>query len=138
MAGARKVGLEVTGSAGTISGDVDVLLRAMDGLLEHAIMATPEGGTVRVRLAQSPRPTVTVADGGAGLKQEDIRFDGHAIEVRLCSEDADHDFMPQSGKMLRWQMPDNIRVEHALHPRFIQHNGTRDAHIQRRCLAPHR
>ena len=49
-----------------------------------------------------------------GVKQDDIRFDGHAIEVRLCSEDAGHDFMPQSGKMLRWRMPDNIRVEHAL------------------------
>lgn len=72
MAGARKVQLDVSGSAGTISGDVDVLLRAMDGLLEHAIMATPEGGTVRVRLAAAPRPSVMVADGGSGLKQEDI------------------------------------------------------------------
>ncbi|MCK1636458.1 acetyl-CoA carboxylase biotin carboxylase subunit [Bradyrhizobium sp. 157] len=49
-----------------------------------------------------------------GLKQEDVRFSGHAIEVRLCSEDADHDFMPQSGRMALWQMPDGIRVEHAL------------------------
>ncbi len=49
-----------------------------------------------------------------GLVQEDIRFSGHAIEVRLCSEDADHDFMPQSGKMALWQMPDGVRVEHAL------------------------
>src|SRR5215475_5602267 len=36
-----------------------------------------------------------------GVKQEDIRFSGHAIEVRLCSEDAGHDFMPQSGTMAR-------------------------------------
>src|SRR5690349_8794609 len=49
-----------------------------------------------------------------GVKQEDIRFDGHAIEVRLCSEDAGHDFMPQSGRMLRWRIPEGIRVEHAL------------------------
>ncbi|MEH2531123.1 geranyl-CoA carboxylase alpha subunit [Bradyrhizobium sp. AZCC 1588] len=49
-----------------------------------------------------------------GLKQEDVKFSGHAIEVRLCSEDADHDFMPQSGRMALWQMPDGIRVEHAL------------------------
>src|SRR5215475_12394117 len=48
------------------------------------------------------------------LRQEDIKFSGHAIEVRLCSEDAAHDFMPQSGRMLRWQMPEGIRVEHAL------------------------
>jgi geranyl-CoA carboxylase alpha subunit len=49
-----------------------------------------------------------------GLKQEDVKFSGHAIEVRLCSEDANHDFMPQSGRMALWQMPEGIRVEHAL------------------------
>ncbi|WFU17302.1 acetyl-CoA carboxylase biotin carboxylase subunit [Bradyrhizobium sp. CB3481] len=49
-----------------------------------------------------------------GLKQEDVKFSGHAIEVRLCSEDADHDFMPQSGRMALWRMPDGIRLEHAL------------------------
>ena len=48
------------------------------------------------------------------LKQRDVRFHGHAIEVRLCSEDATHDFMPQSGTMVRWQMPTELRVEHAL------------------------
>ncbi len=49
-----------------------------------------------------------------GLVQEDIKFSGHAIEVRLCSEDASQDFMPQSGTMARWQMPEGVRVEHAL------------------------
>jgi geranyl-CoA carboxylase alpha subunit len=49
-----------------------------------------------------------------GLWQQDIEFSGHAIEVRLCSEDAAHDFMPQSGRMALWQMPAGIRVEHAM------------------------
>ncbi len=49
-----------------------------------------------------------------GMKQEDVTFSGHAIEVRLCSEDATHDFMPQSGRMALWQMPGGLRVEHAL------------------------
>ncbi len=48
------------------------------------------------------------------LRQDQISFSGHAIEVRLCSEDAAHDFMPQSGRMALWQMPGMIRVEHAL------------------------
>jgi geranyl-CoA carboxylase alpha subunit len=74
-----------------------------------------------------------------GLKQEDVTFSGHAIEVRLCSEDAGHDFMPQSGTMALWQMPDNIRVEHALQSgaeippfydsmiaKIISHGATRD------------
>jgi len=74
-----------------------------------------------------------------GVRQEDIRLDGHAIEVRLCSEDAGHDFMPQSGRMLRWAMPESIRVEHALQSgseippfydsmiaKIISHGATRD------------
>jgi len=48
------------------------------------------------------------------LRQDDVTFKGHAIEVRLCSEDADHDFMPQSGRMVLWRMPGELRVEHAL------------------------
>src|SRR5581483_1347369 len=48
------------------------------------------------------------------VRQEDVDFKGHAIEVRLCSEDASHDFIPQSGTMLRWQMPEDIRADHAL------------------------
>jgi geranyl-CoA carboxylase alpha subunit len=71
-----------------------------------------------------------------GVRQEDIKFSGHAIEVRLCSEDAGHDFMPQSGTMAAWRMPpyfypfssrepvptslenaaEGIRAEHALKP----------------------
>jgi geranyl-CoA carboxylase alpha subunit len=74
-----------------------------------------------------------------GLKQEQIKFSGHAIEVRLCSEDAAHDFMPQSGRMALWQMPGDIRVEHALQSgseippfydsmiaKLISHGATRD------------
>jgi geranyl-CoA carboxylase alpha subunit len=75
-----------------------------------------------------------------GLAQDDIEFLGHAIEVRLCSEDAAHDFMPQSGRMALWQMPGDIRVEHALQSgsvippfydsmiaKLVGHGATRDA-----------
>uniref|UniRef100_Q07PD7 Carbamoyl-phosphate synthase L chain, ATP-binding protein n=1 Tax=Rhodopseudomonas palustris (strain BisA53) TaxID=316055 RepID=Q07PD7_RHOP5 len=48
------------------------------------------------------------------LRQDDVKFHGHAIEVRLCSEDANADFMPQSGTLARWKMPSELRVEHAL------------------------
>ncbi|MDP3078257.1 acetyl-CoA carboxylase biotin carboxylase subunit [Bradyrhizobium sp.] len=82
-----------------------------------------------------------VASGAPlGLEQEDITFTGHAIEVRLCSEDAGHDFMPQSGRMALWQMPGEIRVEHALQSgsdippfydsmiaKLISHGESRDA-----------
>jgi geranyl-CoA carboxylase alpha subunit len=74
-----------------------------------------------------------------GLRQDDIKFSGHAIEVRLCSEDAGHDFMPQSGRMALWQMPSELRVEHALQSgseispfydsmiaKIVAHGATRD------------
>jgi geranyl-CoA carboxylase alpha subunit len=74
-----------------------------------------------------------------GLEQADIAFSGHAIEVRLCSEDASRDFMPQSGRMAIWQIPDGLRIEHALQSgseippfydsmiaKFIRHGETRD------------
>jgi geranyl-CoA carboxylase alpha subunit len=74
-----------------------------------------------------------------GIKQDDIKLSGHAIEVRLCSEDASHDFIPQSGRMALWQMPDDLRVEHALQSgseippfydsmiaKLIAHGATRD------------
>ena len=74
-----------------------------------------------------------------GLEQDDITWSGHAIEVRLCSEDATHDFMPQSGRMAVWHVPDGIRVEHAMQSgaeippfydsmiaKLISHGATRD------------
>lgn len=47
------------------------------------------------------------------LRQEEVTFQGHAIEVRLCTEDVAKGFMPQSGTMLLWQAPEHLRVEHA-------------------------
>ena len=73
------------------------------------------------------------------LKQNDVTFTGHAIEVRLCAEDPGHDFMPQSGRMARWEVPDGVRAEHALESgseippfydsmiaKFITHASSRD------------
>ncbi|MGB1581508.1 MAG: acetyl-CoA carboxylase biotin carboxylase subunit [Nevskiales bacterium] len=58
-----------------------------------------------------------VAEGEAlPLKQEEIAYNGHAIEVRLCAEDPEQDFLPQTGKVLRWSEPagDGIRIDHCL------------------------
>ncbi len=52
------------------------------------------------------------------LAQGDVRFSGHAIEVRLCAENAADHFMPQSGTIRRWRAPaagpHGVRIEHAL------------------------
>ena len=73
------------------------------------------------------------------LSQEHVRFEGHAIEVRLCAEDANQGFVPQSGTMALWKTPAGLRVEDALQSgaeippfydsmvaKFISHGRTRD------------
>jgi geranyl-CoA carboxylase alpha subunit len=43
-----------------------------------------------------------------------VRFDGHAIEVRLCAESPVDEFLPGSGTVLDWSVPATIRCDHAL------------------------
>jgi acetyl/propionyl-CoA carboxylase alpha subunit len=47
------------------------------------------------------------------LKQEQIQINGHAIEGRLCAEDAEHQFQPSAGKLDMYRTPDHeyLRVE---------------------------
>ena len=48
-----------------------------------------------------------------GLAQDDLRLDGHAIEVRLYAEDAEAGFLPATGTIerLRWPAGDGVRVD---------------------------
>ena len=72
LAEARGVAIDVSGNAGVVAGDADLLVRAVDGLVEHAIMASPPGARVRVRLASDLRKSIEVTDGGAGLKPDEV------------------------------------------------------------------
>jgi acetyl/propionyl-CoA carboxylase alpha subunit len=47
------------------------------------------------------------------LTQRDIRLDGHAIELRICAEDAAHEFAPCTGPVLAWAFPesDGVRMD---------------------------
>ncbi|RKG35893.1 acetyl/propionyl/methylcrotonyl-CoA carboxylase subunit alpha [Acinetobacter rongchengensis] len=50
------------------------------------------------------------------LQQHELSFNGHAIEVRLYAEDPRQDFLPQTGKVLRWQpatLP-QVRIDHGM------------------------
>ncbi|MCL4744542.1 MAG: 3-methylcrotonyl-CoA carboxylase [Burkholderiaceae bacterium] len=64
-----------------------------------------------------------VARGEAlALAQSQIRFDGHAIEARLCAEDPEQGFAPQSGVIRSLRLPDSgqVRVDHGLgDPAFV-------------------
>ncbi len=50
------------------------------------------------------------------LGQEDVMLTGHAIEVRLYAEDPAADFMPQTGRVLRWSPPegDGVRTDYGV------------------------
>jgi acetyl-CoA carboxylase biotin carboxylase subunit len=50
--------------------------------------------------------------------QEDIRWEGHAIEARITAEDAENDFVPSCGEITKWQPPtpesigdESLRIE---------------------------
>jgi acetyl-CoA/propionyl-CoA carboxylase biotin carboxyl carrier protein len=47
------------------------------------------------------------------LLEEEVRIDGHAVEVRLYAEDAENGFLPATGRIeaLEWPVGDGIRVD---------------------------
>ena len=50
---------------------------------------------------------LSVAAGNElNLRQEDVHISGHAVEVRLCAEDAENHFLPSAGKLSLWRFPE--------------------------------
>ncbi|MBO0715873.1 MAG: carbamoyl-phosphate synthase subunit L [Rhizobiales bacterium] len=45
------------------------------------------------------------------LRQNEIRFAGHAIEARVYAEDPEHGFLPSTGTIAALELPDAIRVD---------------------------
>ncbi|MEX2963301.1 acetyl-CoA carboxylase biotin carboxylase subunit [Microbulbifer sp. TYP-18] len=48
------------------------------------------------------------------LTQDQLKIDGHAVEVRIYAEDPDKDFLPATGRLLRHRPPretDSVRVD---------------------------
>jgi len=53
------------------------------------------------------------------LRQDEVNFRGHAVEVRLCAEEPADDFLPRSGTVLDWQAEELVRCDHAVAPGLV-------------------
>lgn len=84
------------------------------------------------------------------ITQNDIRVTGHAVEVRVYAEDGNHNFMPSSGRLVRYSVPDNVRVDSGVREgdvigtnydpllfKVIAHAGTRTEAFMRMDSALH-
>jgi propionyl-CoA carboxylase alpha chain len=57
------------------------------------------------------REQILVAEGHPlGLRQDDVRRSGHAIEARLYAEDPANNFLPTGGRLIDWHVPDDAGV----------------------------
>jgi propionyl-CoA carboxylase alpha chain/3-methylcrotonyl-CoA carboxylase alpha subunit/acetyl-CoA/propionyl-CoA carboxylase biotin carboxyl carrier protein len=93
---------------------------------------------------------ISIAAGQAlSLVQADVLGNGHAIECRLCAEDAFNNFMPETGKVLYLKEPagEGVRFDSGLYlnqaittafdpmlAKLVVHAPTRELAIER-CLA---
>lgn len=93
---------------------------------------------------------IRIAAGeGLSIGQDDIRLDGHAVEARICAEDAENEFLPSTGKISYVNFPDkNIRIESGIESgstitpyydsmlaKLIAHGASRDQAFDRLRLA---
>lgn len=82
--------------------------------------------------------------------QEDLKINGHSLELRVCAEDPANDFLPDTGKLEMYQVPKGpgVRVDDGYEQgqdipifydpmiaKLVVHADTRDAAIARLCRA---
>jgi len=82
--------------------------------------------------------------------QDDLKINGHALELRVCAEDPLNNFLPDTGKLEMYQIPKGpgIRVDDGFEQgldipvfydsmiaKLVAHAATRDEAIDRLCRA---
>jgi len=89
------------------------------------------------------------AGEGLPLRQGEVRVQGHAVEARVCAEDAAQNFLPSTGELIAVRFPTSgVRVESGVRAgmavtpyydsmlaKLIAHAPTREAALDRLSLA---
>jgi propionyl-CoA carboxylase alpha chain len=80
------------------------------------------------------------------IKQEDLKINGHALELRVYAEDPTNNFMPSVGNLKKYRLPvgENIRVDNGFEEgmdipiyydpmlsKLVTYGDTREAAIQK-------
>ncbi len=94
---------------------------------------------------------INVAQGGKlSFSQNDLKINGHAIELRVCAEDPLNNFLPDTGKLQMYRIPKGpgIRVDDGFEEglevpvfydsmiaKLVAYAPTRDEAIDRLCRA---
>ncbi len=107
VAAARGVGYE---GAGTVEFIVDP--RGQYAFLEmNTRLQVEHTVTEMITGVDLVREQILVAEGHPLNLPAGMAIGGAAIEVRLYAEDPANEFLPASGRLVRWQEPSGIRVE---------------------------
>lgn len=104
---ARVVGYRNAGTCEFLVSDGTVAFMEMNARLqvEHPVTELVTGlDLVEMQLRIATNETLP-------LTQEQVSFNGHAIEVRLYAEDPSQDFLPQAGTIHHLRFPDGVRVD---------------------------
>jgi propionyl-CoA carboxylase alpha chain len=103
LAVAREIGYQ---SAGTVEFLVDDESKEFFFLEVNARLQVEHPVSELVSGVDIVREQFRIAQGEVlGYDQDDIRFRGHAIEVRLCAEDPETGFLPATGTLCAFEAP---------------------------------
>jgi len=100
--------------AGTVECLVDVARQSFYFLEMNARIQVEHPVTEMITGLDLVAQQIRIAEGRKlGLRQQEVRFEGHSIECRLNAEDPAHDFRPSPGRISTVQFPagTGIRVD---------------------------
>ncbi|MPZ46317.1 MAG: acetyl-CoA carboxylase biotin carboxylase subunit [Betaproteobacteria bacterium] len=109
-------------NAGTIEFIFDLDTRAFYFLEMNTRIQVEHPVTESITGVDLVAEQIRVAGGAPlSLAQQDVRFDGHAIECRINAEMPERDFQPSPGRIGTWQAPAGagIRVDTHCYPGYF-------------------